>query len=396
MAPIGQPKGSGSKKTVKKQPKETQYKTCLSCKPDKAYKPVSQFYKSFNPLHYDGLVPICKDCIVNQSYNSETNDIDLEAFKSVLRQIDKAFIESIFQSSINQYNDTYSGKRVKKDNRKVIISYYFKNVNTLRQYRTLNWQQGVEWNKTHPIKEGGLLLKNIESAYEQKQIKDDEPIYLLDEKDDFKVTKDIVRLFGSGYKKSEYKAMWEKYEFLRKNYPDVTNLHVEALLTYVRFKVKEEFATAQGNAVDAEKWSQAAMKAADKAKINPSQLSQSDLQGGLNSFSELLQAVEQAVDIIPILPQFKFRPNDAIDFNIWCLINYLRDLEGKPLCNYEDVYRFYDDRKKEYIEQYGDPYGIFVGDTTESNRENIEKFITLPNDYEEAEVETEAGDSQDG
>lgn len=389
MVVIGRPKGSGTKKTTKKQPKETQYKTCLSCPPDKATKPVSQFYKSFNPLHADGLVPICKDCIVNQSYNKETNDVDIESFKSVLRQIDKAFIESIFQSSINQYNDTYAGKRVKKDNRKVIVSYYFKNVNTLRQYRTLNWQQGIEWNQTHPIKDGGLLLKNIESTYEQKPNKTDEPIYLIDEKDDFVVTKDIVRLFGNGYRKSEYKAMWEKYDFLRKNYPDVTNLHVEALVTYVRFKVKEEIATAQGNASDAEKWSQAAMKAADKAKINPSQLSQSDLQGGLNSFSELLQAVEQAVDIIPILPQFKFRPNDAIDFNIWCLINYLRDLEGKPLCEYKDVYQFYDDRKKEYIEQYGDPYGIFEGDTTESNRENIEKFITLPNDYEEIETSDE-------
>ena len=109
------------------------------------------------------------------------------------------------------------------------------------------------------------------------------------------------------------------------------------------------------------------------------------MQGGLNSFSELLMAVEQTVDVIPILPRFKFRPNDAIDFNIWCIINYLRDLEGKPLCSYEDIYKFYDQRKAEYIEQYGDPYGIFSGDPTEANRESVKKFITLPKDYEDGE-----------
>lgn len=52
---------------------------------------------------------------------------------------------------------------------------------------------------------------------------------------------------------------------------------------------------------------------------------------------------------------------------------------------YKDVYKFYDERKKHYLEQYGDPYGIFKDDPTESNRENIEKFINIPKDNEESE-----------
>lgn len=184
-----------------------------------------------------------------------------------------------------------------------------------------------------------------------------------------------------------YKKFWDKYDFLSKNYPDVTNLHTEALVTYVRFKVREELATLQGDVVEAEKWGNAATKAAEKAKINPSQLSKSDLQGGLNSFSELLMAVEQTVDVISILPQFKYSPKDAIDFNIYCYINYLRDLEGKPLCEYSDIYKFYDERKNEYISQNGDPYGIFKDDTTEINRKSIEKFITLPSDYNDNQNE---------
>ena len=47
--------------------------------------------------------------------------------------------------------------------------------------------------------------------------------------------------------------MWEKYQFLKTSYPDVTNLHVESLITYIRFKVKEEIATAKGDVAEAEK-----------------------------------------------------------------------------------------------------------------------------------------------
>ena len=77
------------------------------------------------------------------------------------------------------------------------------------------------------------------------------------------------------------------------------------------------------------------------------------MTGGLNTVGELVRAVEQVEDIIPILPKFKSRPQDKVDFAIWCYINYARDLEGKPLVDYEDVYRFYEERKKEYEKEFG-------------------------------------------
>ena len=52
-----------------------------------------------------------------------------------------------------------------------------------------------------------------------------------------------------------------------------------------------------------------------------------------------------------------------------------------PEVEYKDIYHFYDEKKREYIEQYGDPYGIFTDDTTESNRDTIEKFITIPPEF---------------
>lgn len=157
-------------------------------------------------------------------------------------------------------------------------------------------------------------------------------------------------------------------------------MHTEALLTYIRYRVKEELATASGNVKDAKDWGEMANKAATNAKINPSQLSKADLTEGLSTFSELSLAIEKEVDIIPILPRFKCRPNDALDFNIWCYVNYERDLSGLPPCSYEDIYAFYDQRKRDYVAQYGDPYGIFGDDTSEKNRENIKKFIKEDDD----------------
>ena len=160
-------------------------------------------------------------------------------------------------------------------------------------------------------------------------------------------------------------------------------MHTEALVTYVRYKVKEEMAVAAGKPTEAKTWGELAMKQADKAKINPNQLSKADLQGGLSTIGEIAQAVEQNIDIIPILPQFRYRPNDAVDFCIWNYINYARNLEGKPLVEYKDVYKFYDKMREDYITSTGDPYGIFDGDPTLNNRGKVEQFIKLPDEYYE-------------
>ena len=363
----------------------------------KVEKPIGKFYKSYNPIHADGYIRMCKDCIIDRCFSMETQDVDVEELKKILRQIDKPFIDSIFQSSINQYNNLYGGRSVKKDNRKLIIGYYFKNLNSLHQFKVLNWEEGFQMNEKIKRQRSGSDLV-IENTYQlqkegKKYVERPKEVTKYEQDfSDFEVTDEIVRLFGGGFTKQEYKLMWDKYNFLKQSYPDFTTLHIESLVSYVRLKVKEELAIAKGDVDEATKWGGAASKAAEKAKINPSQLSQSELENGLSSFSELAQAVEQAVDIIPILPRFKFRPNDAIDFNIWCNINYLRKLEDKPLCEYEDVYKFYDERKAEYLEQYGDPYGIFTDDTTEKNREAIKKFIQLPSDYDDAKEKIEGND----
>ncbi len=342
-------------------------KVCVECQKEKS---LSQFYTTTNPMvSNDGrTVNICKTCVKNGSYNLD-GSLNTELFKQKLMLMDKPFVPMALEAAIKEVNHSLELGKGRTD----IIGCYFKNVSTLPQYSKLGFLESLSL-----LNQGKEITDAVTTT--EKKTRQKEEVYVK-QVDDFVVTNDIVDLFGEGYTKTEYRLMAKKFEKLKQNYTIQTNLHEEALATYVRFKVKEEQCTALGDVGGAEKWNKAAQDAADKAKLSPKQLSKSDLQGGLNSFSELLMAVEQAKDIIPILPRFKFRPNDAIDFNIYCLINYLRDLEGKPLCEYEDVYKFYDERKQEYIDQYGDPYGIFEGDTTESNRESIKNFIKVPQDY---------------
>lgn len=363
--------------------KENKKKYCSCCSKEK---PLSEFYMSKSPLHaLDGKTPLCKDCVIKSSLNTETGEIDEIKFKNILRQIDKPFYKDNLQSAINQFKkeNSYIKNEEVKYYGDAIIRLYMKNIASLRQVSNKSYDDS---ERDGFIQKHSTVIQKTENAEYKKALKkkkDEEIINVED--DNFEVTQDMIDMFGEGYTRLEYKKMLKKYNDMTKTYVIQTNLHKEALLTYVRFKVKEEMATSRGDVQEAQKWYQAAQDAAEKAKITPKQLTKEDLQGGITSFSEIFKAVEQAVDVIPILPQFKYRPNDALDFVIWCYINYARDLQGLPQCSYQDVYKFYDKKKQEYLDQYGDPYGIFTDDTTEKNRESIEKFITLPKDYEDGD-----------
>lgn len=336
----------------------------------------TEFYVSYSDIFSNtGRVPICKSCL-RESCLDENRNINLANFHDILRQVDKPFILKLWQSSLNEAKKQVN-LSISID--EYAIGMYWKNINSLPQYRRLFYRNSDDQNELNPIDDtADEYVKKFKNTLDDNEI-------IMSDSGDFEVTPEIIDLFGEGYKKIIYKKMFEKYEKLKLNYSLQTNLHQEALATYVRFKVQEELATANGKIDDAKKWYDAAQNAAEKAKLTPKQLTQADLQGGINSFSEIFKAVEQAVDVISILPRFKFRPNDALDFNIWCYINYARDLQGLPHCEYSDVYKFYDKKKKEYIEQYGDPYNIFEDDPCEKLRTNIQKFITLPKDYEDGD-----------
>ncbi len=193
------------------------------------------------------------------------------------------------------------------------------------------------------------------------------------------VTDAMREKFGSNYSNEELLAMDKKYRFLQSSYDETTSMHTEAITSYVRYRVKEEMATERDDINSAKAWGALAEKSAVSAGITPQQLKKADLVGGITTFGELTQIIEENADgVIPVLPRYRPRPDDSIDMNIFMYINYARHLEGKELCSYEDVYKFYDKRRDEYVKKTGDPYDIFKNDPTRKNRERVAEFLDIP------------------
>jgi len=318
-----------------------------------------EFYKSKNLIYASkGEIPVCKDCLLKmfEEFYRRFQNYELTMIE-LCKKLNCCFLKATFDSAFEQlqtqgieligaYFRTYNASKTKKD-----ATFFDSDIFTI---------------DSNTIK----FIGTSKPTVAQKEEVEEEP-----EKD---VTREewLIELFGDGFNSVQYDAMERKYNSLMNNYSAPTSMHVEALVTYVKYKCQEEACIASGNVDEAKKWGDLAGKAATAAKLNPSQFSQSDLQGGLNTFSDIFKAVEQAKDVISILPEFKARPNDSIDFLLWSYINYARELEGLPRCSYGDVYKFYDERVAEYITSTGDPYGIFEEDYSVENRENVYRHIS--------------------
>jgi hypothetical protein len=285
---------------------------------------VTNFYISNVDIHDQGRVPYCKKCIKKMISNEQGN-VSLVKVQSALQLMDKPFINDYWTKAMASPGDVF-GRYIR--------------VLSLIHLRHLRWKDS-EFDSTKPV---DLDYIDIE--------KDIIRVDLMN----IVVTDEIVIKWGFGYPDEEYQAFERKYLLLKENYSEKTAMHTEALLNYIRYRVKEEMCTAKGNVKDAKEWGGLAEKAAIAAKINPSQLSKADLQDGLNTFGELVRAVEQAQDLIPILPAFKESPQDKPDFVLWCFINYIRDLKGLPLCEYKEIWKFYEERKNQYDEQEDSEY----------------------------------------
>ena len=274
-----------------------------------------EYYTSYDPVHKSGKIPYCKKCLKDRISNNN-GSVSLDKVKKTLQLINRPYLHDLWISSLEKGKDSFG--------------IYMKNL-ALQQNRTLTWGDSQ-------FEPSGLMSLNYDTFF--------------DASTDFEITKEVVEKWGAGYKLEEYEAFERKYENLKHHYLEKTSMHTEALLKYIRYSVKEELATASNEVVDAKAWGQLAKDAASAAKINPSQLSASDLQDGLSTFGQLVRTVEKSIDIIPILPQFKESPQDLPDFVMFCYINYIRDLKGLPLCEYKDIYDFYERRKAEYNDRF--------------------------------------------
>ena len=203
------------------------------------------------------------------------------------------------------------------------------------------------------IKKAKTTLDNILNNKKEDKIENNVGETHTNDSEENKISfSELKDLFGSGFTESDYRDMYKRYISLQNNYPLRTEMHKEALITYVKYAFKRDQAIADDDTDAVDKWGKLAAKQAQDAKINPNQLSAADLSDGMTSFSQLSAMVEKTIDIVPLLPEFVEEPKDRVDYTLWEYINYARHMEGKPLIEYKELYKFLETRYESLKRRY--------------------------------------------
>jgi len=295
--------------------------TCAACG---ILKKGKDYYVSYNPIHNTGKIPYCKSCL-KQMISDNNGNVTLEKLQSTLQLIDRPFIFDLWKISLEDESDSFGT--------------YMKNL-CLKQNRELTWKDSIFKPQLNNDLDYSNSLDGENKGHSLKQ-------------QNFILTDEIEEKWGYGYSTEEYFYFEKKWNQLINNYGEKTSFHIEGLKTYIRFRVKEEIATAKGDVKTAKEWASLAKDAATAAKINVSQLSKSDISGGVDLLPQLFEAVESNIGIINILPRLKEQPYDDVDIIIWCIVNYIRRLEDKPRVAYRDIWNFYDEMLNEFFMQQG-------------------------------------------
>ncbi|HEY5588887.1 MAG TPA: hypothetical protein VIK86_08030 [Candidatus Paceibacterota bacterium] len=291
---------------------------CRKCMKTKS---PTEFYEATNSnLDSNNFMSICRDCCTSiyDNYFSLHNNMEKSLYLTC-KDLDVCFSPDAMIAATS-HMESLIAKGIKAE--KVFGYYKSKLSSTVKT----NGVDSFAFSDTPITREEAQILKANENV----------------------ITDESILKWGEGYDADEYVSFERKYEFLKNNYPEKTSMHTEALLKYIRYSVKEEISTAKNDVGAAKSWAAMAQTAATSAKINPSQLSAADLQDGLTGFGQLSRAVEQAVDVISILPKFREKPQDKVDFTLLCYINYVRELKGLGSCEYKDIYNFYEQKRKDY------------------------------------------------
>lgn len=335
---------------------------CLMCLNEKA---LSNFYKSKSKLHANGVVPYCKNCL------NSIDLLELDNLIDILQKIDIPYVKKIWDNVIEKNTTGLLGKYLK-----VIAIQYpektFKDSDLFEQQlehlKKINKQIDTKEKKLNKIQEE---LNESKEIQEQERLEKE-----IKQKDDFDIEK-MEEKWGLNFTPSDYVAFEKKFNSLKGAIPNQTKLHVEALLTYIRYQVKAEQAIAEGNADDAKKWGELAKNSAKQAKITPEQLTSADLSQGIDNFSALVREVEKAVDIIPLMPELVYTPKDKADMIIHTYINYERDLHGLPPVEYKDIYDFYNKQVGNYIKEFPETYAFLKdeGVRGDTQIERVYNFI---------------------
>lgn len=259
-------------------------KMCSMCEKQKS---LASFYSTNSKMFTDGKVPICKPCIAEQI---DENDID--SVKRILRQIDKPFIQALWNSSVESDRDTFG--------------VYMKNINSLPQYKSMTYDNSVEIVQEDDEEDDDLDIDELET-----------------EDGTIKITKDVKVRFGSGYKNEEYIKMEKFYRDMRATHDITQPQHIEMLVEICKVNIEKDRALKERNAGDYKKLSDASKTLLADAGFRPADKVSGSEATGIRTFSQIFEEIEKDGFIVPAKIEVH---QDVLDRTIMYMQNYTRRL----------------------------------------------------------------------
>lgn len=164
---------------------KTKYKICTNCGKEKHFK--DKYYSCKNPLYADGKFPVCKDCLKEK--------INVEDMSTVLH-----FLKSNDIYFDSERWNIIIAKRGKKFS---TFGVYLKDVGTLSQYNNLGWKDSKlgEYDTKKKNEKDENIKQQQEVVYEETE-----------DKEPFKVTKEMIYRWGRGYTPEQYEYVEYCYQ----------------------------------------------------------------------------------------------------------------------------------------------------------------------------------------
>lgn len=273
------------KKAASTKSSTSKTKECLKCSETK---PSTKFYISYSSLHADNKVPYCKDCL-SQMVNVE----DLESVKDILRQIDRPFLNNIWESSMKE-----SSERERE-----LFGTYMKNI-SMHQHRDKTWKDSQFGN------ENTNVVITTDTA----------PI--VGNKKSFEVTYELIEKWGEGYTSDEYRRLESFYLGMKDSYEIDTESHRDYLKKICMVSLDMDKVLKKGMIDQFKKLSDVYDKLMKSAKFTAVQRSAADKTGGLNTFSEFAEFAEKQ----GFIPKYTIEEQDIVDTTLNNLMSFTRRL----------------------------------------------------------------------
>lgn len=308
-------------------PKDTIY-----CKKCGGFKKSYLFYQSMEKTE-NGYLCICKDCLKKMAEDFYEKYKNLEHTLLLMC----LYTNCIYNQEIA--NLAIKNLQIKEDNPNTVYTYYRIELNhKMDSPRYVPEENTFEYSNFE-----GNIFKFVDvnektpTAYFENQNVDAVEIKK-------KKMTSMINKWGSGFSPEEYERMENLFEELSKFKSKKNIIQTNALIEYVRLKVKLDGAIGKGDLKEIEKWQKLTDSAAKNAGIKLDQLTAEDFGEGIDSWTALVELIEEYDSVIPIMPKIKKMPYDDIDFIIWQVVNYCRRLMEMPEVDYEDLWKYIDER----------------------------------------------------